>query len=186
MKIKQISLRAFEIDPRGQSDEAIWRYLIGQEALLRRFLLLFLAPLSPELMARLHEAGFSVAIRQGELVQKAATRSPDLAAKAQPHAIATQVRHKPVRSGERIEHGGDLIAFGRINSGAELFIEGNCTLLGTLDGMLSCEGEVAILHSVGRSAVVIFGGELVAIERLGATPLRLHKADGKIVIESLT
>ncbi len=74
MKIKQISLRAFEIDPSGESDEAILEYIVHQEAILKRFLLLFLAPIGPELVAQLKKAGFSLAIRRGELIQKSAAR----------------------------------------------------------------------------------------------------------------
>lgn len=182
MKIKQISLRAFEIDSGTQSDGAIWDYIQAQEAILRRFLLLFTRPLSTDLQERLKAAGFSIAQSQGQLVGKPTTRPNAPAPATTP---SSRILDRPVRSGELIESEGDLIAFGRINSGAQLFIGGNATLFAPLDGMLSCDGEVAILHGVGRSGVVIFQGQLLRPEDLAPGAIRLVKRGDRVSVEML-
>jgi septum site-determining protein MinC len=52
------------------------------------------------------------------------------------------VLHRSLRSGQRVEHRGDVIITGHVNDGAEVLASGNITVLGRLNGLLhaGCEG----------------------------------------------
>ncbi|MDR0653958.1 MAG: septum site-determining protein MinC, partial [Synergistaceae bacterium] len=46
------------------------------------------------------------------------------------------VLHRSLRSGQRVEHRGDVIITGHVNDGAEILASGNITVLGRLNGLL--------------------------------------------------
>jgi septum site-determining protein MinC len=53
------------------------------------------------------------------------------------------VLHRSLRSGQRVEHRGDVIITGHVNDGAEIMASGNITVLGRLNGLVhaGCESE---------------------------------------------
>lgn len=53
------------------------------------------------------------------------------------------VLYKPLRSGQRIDHSGDVMIAGHVNSGAEIFASGNVIVLGRLCGLVhaGCDGD---------------------------------------------
>ncbi|MDR1581412.1 MAG: septum site-determining protein MinC [Synergistaceae bacterium] len=53
------------------------------------------------------------------------------------------VLHRSLRSGQRVEHRGDVIISGHVNDGAEVLASGNITVLGRLNGLVHAgyEGE---------------------------------------------
>ena len=46
------------------------------------------------------------------------------------------VLHRSLRSGQRVEHRGDVIISGHVNDGAEVIASGNITVLGRLSGLV--------------------------------------------------
>jgi septum site-determining protein MinC len=53
------------------------------------------------------------------------------------------VLHRSLRSGQRVEHRGDVIVTDHVNDGAEVLASGNVTVLGRLNGLVhaGCEGK---------------------------------------------
>lgn len=87
--------------------------------------------------------------------------------------------HRTLRSGQRVEHRGDVIIDGHVNGGAEVLASGNVTILGRLRGLVhaGCDGrEDAVLAARSMEAPQI---------RLGGRVGSLGKKDlwwGKSVI----
>ncbi len=48
----------------------------------------------------------------------------------------TLVIHSSLRSGQRIEHDGDVLIIGHVNDGAEVIAEGNVSVMGKLKGLV--------------------------------------------------
>lgn len=48
----------------------------------------------------------------------------------------TLVIHSSIRSGQRIEHDGDILIIGQVNDGAEIVAEGNISVMGKLKGLV--------------------------------------------------
>jgi septum site-determining protein MinC len=46
------------------------------------------------------------------------------------------VLHRSLRSGQRVEHRGDVIITGHVNDGAEVLASGNVTVIGRLNGLV--------------------------------------------------
>ena len=72
----------------------------------------------------------------------------------------TLVINKPIRSGEVIEHDGDIVIFGRVNSGAKVISEANISVYGDIDGIIEANGEFAIIKSINKG-YVIFNGDIL-------------------------
>jgi septum site-determining protein MinC len=55
----------------------------------------------------------------------------------------TLLLHRSLRSGQRVEHYGDVIIAGHVNDGAEVLSAGHVTVLGRLSGLVhaGCEGD---------------------------------------------
>ncbi|MDR3165302.1 MAG: septum site-determining protein MinC [Synergistaceae bacterium] len=64
-------------------------------------------------------------------------------APAEESPCGTLVLHQSLRSGQRVEHRGDVIITGHVNDGAEVLASGNITILGRLNGLVhaGCEGK---------------------------------------------
>ena len=45
------------------------------------------------------------------------------------------LRHRSLRSGEKMEYNGDVVIFGHVNSGAEIIASGNISIFGKLKGL---------------------------------------------------
>lgn len=56
------------------------------------------------------------------------------------------VLYRSLRSGQRVEHSGDVIVAGHVNDGAEIYSSGNVTVLGRLKGLVhaGCEGNESV------------------------------------------
>lgn len=53
------------------------------------------------------------------------------------------ILYRSFRSGQKVEHRGDVIIVGHVNDGAEIFATGNVTVLGRLAGLVhaGCDGD---------------------------------------------
>ena len=74
--------------------------------------------------------------------------------------VQTLVLNKPIRSGEVVEHEGDVVLFGRVNSGAKVISEANISVYGDIDGVVEANGEFAIIKSINKG-YVIFNGDIL-------------------------
>ena len=50
-------------------------------------------------------------------------------------ALPPLIRHRSLRSGEKIEHDGDVVIFGHVNNGAEIIACGSISVFGKLKGL---------------------------------------------------
>lgn len=54
----------------------------------------------------------------------------------EPRLCLPLVVERSLRSGQRIEHGGDVVVIGHVNDGAEIFAAGNVSVWGRLQGLV--------------------------------------------------
>lgn len=97
---------------------------------------------------------------------------------------------RSLRSGQRVEHAGDVIVAGHVNDGAEVFALGNVTVLGRLYGLVHAgvdgdEDTVVIARSMEALQIRI-GGRVGSLER-GASwwgkPVIVKVEDGVVLID---
>lgn len=79
------------------------------------------------------------------------------------------ILYRSLRSGQRVEHQGDVIVAGHVNDGAEVYATGNVTILGRLKGLVhaGCEGDEAT-SVVARSMEALqvrIGGKIGSLDR---------------------
>lgn len=190
MKVKQINLRCFEIAlERGEAAE-FEAYVSAHEAIVRRYLLLLQGARDQAIEDFLRRENYTFAWgeQSAALVAKPVAKPAETprAPKVVKPAGSTLVQKKPVRSGERVEHDGDAIFFGRINSGAQIGVTGNCVLFGPLFGLCGCEGEMAVVHEVGKGGLFIFHGTVYESAMFKGGAKRIFWESGEAKIEELT
>ncbi|MDR1472729.1 MAG: septum site-determining protein MinC [Synergistaceae bacterium] len=79
------------------------------------------------------------------------------------------VLHRSLRSGQRVEHRGDVVITGHVNGGAEVMASGNITALGRLKGLVHAgyegnERAVVVARSMEALQVRI-GGKIGSLDR---------------------
>jgi septum site-determining protein MinC len=79
------------------------------------------------------------------------------------------VLHRSLRSGQRVEHRGDVIISGHVNDGAEVLSSGNITILGRLSGLVHAgyegdENTTVVARSMEALQVRI-GGKIGSLGR---------------------
>ena len=90
-----------------------------------------------------------------------------------------------LRSGQYIEHNGDVLATGRINSGAKIAAMGSVIALGKVEGDISSAGDCIIITPT-KKGNILFHGTRIDGEKL-MFPLNLIKFDGNdIVIQPIS
>jgi len=182
MKLKQQNIKAFEITI---DDEQQFRsYLVKNAPLLQGHLLALTNLPSEDLSLFLKEQNFCFVSTQ-QCTLDSRKRSQPKISESEPSEPEVEkenniedntkelveesteknveekiVLHRPVRSGETIETNGDMVVFGRINSGSRLNIGGNGEFFDTIDGNISCEGDYILIKSIGKGNV-IFNSETV-------------------------
>jgi septum site-determining protein MinC len=81
------------------------------------------------------------------------------------------VLHRSLRSGQRVEHRGDVIIAGHVNDGAEVIASGNITVLGRLSGLVHAgyEGDenTAVVARSMEALQVRIGSKVGSLERDG-------------------
>ena len=90
-----------------------------------------------------------------------------------------------LRSGQYIEHNGDVLATDRINSGAKIAAMGSVIALGKVEGDISSAGD-CIITTPTKKGNILFHGTRIEGEKL-VFPLNLIKFDGNdIVIQPIS
>jgi septum site-determining protein MinC len=79
------------------------------------------------------------------------------------------ILYSSFRSGQRVEHCGDVIIAGHVNDGAEVFASGNVTVLGRLNGLVHAgyEGnESAVVAAFSMETLQLrIGGRVGSLDR---------------------
>lgn len=94
------------------------------------------------------------------------------------------VINRVLRSGENIQNDGDVVVFGRVNSGAKVISGGCVEIFEEIDGLVECEGEYMIIRSIGKGSVV-FKNETVKKESLIYDLNRLFFENAKLQIKKV-
>ncbi len=87
-----------------------------------------------------------------------------------------QIVMTALRSGQYIEHSGDVLLTERINSGAKIAALGSVVALGKMEGDISAAGECIVVSSA-RKGNILFHGRRIDGEKL-IHPLNLIKFSG--------
>ena len=97
---------------------------------------------------------------------------PTLTPIAQSQPCKTLFLNRSLRSGQRVEHHGDVIISGHINDGAEVIATGNVVVLGRLHGLIHAgvEGDedTSVIANSMEALQVRIGSRVGSLER-GAT-----------------
>ncbi len=86
------------------------------------------------------------------------------------HAVASKalLYYGALRSGQKIEHDGDVIIAGHVHTGAEVYAKGHVVILGRLKGLVhaGCGGDESVSVSVRalESGQIRIGGKVGLIE----------------------
>ena len=156
IKTKQRSVRVFEID-NTQLQECV-DFLARHAVLLKEYLIFFMQAPQEELKILCGELGLTYFVPNHSF----------LASNPTPQAQSTKslrVVSKPVRSGEEIEHEGDLIICESVHHGARIYASGNLMVFGKCEGRLECGGDYLMLKSIIASPI-IFAGQIFSQEML--------------------
>lgn len=80
--------------------------------------------------------------------------------------------HRTLRSGQRVEHPGDVIIDGHVNGGAEIMASGNVTVLGRLRGLVhaGCDGreDTAVVARSMEAPQIRIGGRVGSLGKSDA------------------
>ncbi|MCL2146411.1 MAG: septum site-determining protein MinC [Synergistaceae bacterium] len=115
---------------------------------------------NPETLEKLKAAGFPTGEYAAperkheevpeEIPEEAPEEIPN--SKNELYVLPTLLIHRSLRSGEKIEHDGDVTVFGHVNNGAEIIASGNISVFGKLKGLAHAgvnvkEGNVAYIFA---------------------------------------
>lgn len=192
MKIGQKNLRIFEIP--NDDDTATIDFLRENFPLISDFLLVFQKKIStvlhefletlhpkPFLCAQNFSSGISVS-RTGRMGTDGAPNTqntPSIPQKMQnitpDPKPAPKILQKPVRSGQSVEHAGDVVIFGDVHDGAQIRSGGNLLVFGKNDGRLLCDGDILLLENSKKS--LLFGGEIINFAECLGSGLKILTKD---------
>ncbi|MBN2826278.1 MAG: hypothetical protein JXQ76_13185 [Campylobacterales bacterium] len=99
--------------------------------------------------------------------------------------IACRVIYQPLRSGQVVEHEGDILITQRINSGAKVVSKGNIIALNEVNGDIGCVGDFIIVGQTHKSNILFHGVKIdntLLENRLNMIEL----VDNEIVIKSIS
>jgi hypothetical protein len=68
-----------------------------------------------------------------------------------------RVLDEPLRSGQFIEHHGDILVTERINSGAKIIASGNIIALNVVNGDISSSGDFIVMGQTDKSNIIFHG-----------------------------
>jgi septum site-determining protein MinC len=104
--------------------------------------------------------------------------------------ISTLTLYRSLRSGQRVEHRGDVIISGHVNDGAEILASGSITVLGRLSGLVHAgyegdESAAVVARSMEAPQVRIGGkiGSLGKDAQWWGRPVIVSVRDDAVLIE---
>ena len=98
---------------------------------------------------------------------------------------ALKIIDKPLRSGQIIDHNGDILLLERVNSGAKVIAKGSIIALNLVDGDLVSNGEFIIISNSKKSNI-LFHGVMIDTILLKYKLNKIALKDNKITIESVS
>jgi septum site-determining protein MinC len=187
MKAKQKKIRVFDIEI--ESEDKFFEFMDKNFILVKDYLLLVSGDVTAKVREYLDSNSLCYVLSDGCSIKKIDSKeqksepvsqekqttsvSPQVIVQEKvvyqdSQSVGTKVIQKPVRSGEVIEHDGDVVLFSRINSGAKIVAEGNVTVFDVIDGVVEANGDFAILKSIGKGYVV-FNGDILERDDFNGT-----------------
>lgn len=208
MKTKQKNIRVFELD----SDDAIeaLAYLEKNSDLLRAFVLAIKGKASAEMYewAQNNKHCAFIAPECLYMPKQAFEKIPtmlfdgghkeillqnsDENIKNNMNEVVAPIKNIPnrivitrvLRSGEIIENDGDIVIFGRVNSGAKIISKGAVEIFDEVDGLVECDGDYIILRSIGKGSVV-YKNETIKKELLKYDLQKLCFENGHLQVKKI-
>ncbi len=192
MKVKQLTLKAFEFEI--EDDAAFIEYYSKNAPLIQGYQLILKGKVTPEVKAfldekkavyvDLNERTLLTRKKRSTAVLEESKSIPDTAALPKKRADEkAAVYYRPIRSGEGIDAGTDLVFFGRINSGAVIECSRSVQIFGIIDGLVRCDGEYILIKEIALGAVFFQGEELDKSQLPGE--LKLIKYENGIVFKDV-
>ncbi|HIO90606.1 MAG TPA: hypothetical protein EYG69_02425 [Campylobacterales bacterium] len=198
MKAKQKKIRVFDIIV--ESEENFFSYMEKNLILLKDYLLLVSGEVTPRVTDFLSSNGLCFVLVDSCSIKTKTTPIPS-SIESKPVAqepktqtitevvtkekiVTTKVINKPVRSGAVVEYDGDIVVFGRVNSGAKIVSEANIQLFDKVDGIVEANGEFMILKSIDKGYVV-FNGDILEKDDFDGSLKKVIKNDDGYTIEAL-
>lgn len=198
MKAKQKKIRVFDIVVENEAD--FFSYMEKNLILLKDYLLLVSGEVTPAVMEFLDSNALcfvlvnscnikttpsSVVAELKPVAQEEKTITQTITEViTQEKVLSTKVINKPVRSGAVIEYDGDIVVFGRVNSGAKIVSEANVQLFDNVDGIVEANGDFMIVKSINKGYVV-FNGDILDKDDFDGTLKKVIKSDDGYAIEAL-
>ncbi len=194
MKAKQKNIRIFDIEI--ESDEEFFSYMDKNLILLKEYLLLLRGEVTNEIRAYLDENGVcykemkdcNIKLNAKELKSKDAPQKIEIVQYVEVEEekrLDTKSIYSPVRSGTIVESDGDIVIFGRVNSGAKVICGGNLSVYEQIDGVVECDGEYMILKEIGKG-YAIFNGDILEKEEFNGSLKRVTRGEDGPIIKDLT
>jgi len=200
MKAKQKKIRVFDIIV--DSEENFFSYMEKNLILLKDYLLLIGGEVTPKIEEFLNSNALCFVLVNSCNIKTTSAPSVEQKPVAQEQqqtqtiiqTVAEVVTHekilttkmidKPVRSGAVIEYDGDIVVFGRVNSGAKIVSEANVQLFDKVDGIVEANGDFMILKSIDKGYVV-FNGDILDKDDFDGSLKKVIKTDSGYNIEAL-
>lgn len=198
MKTKQKNIRVFELES-DNFDEAV-SYLEKNSDLLKTFTLALRGSASQKMYEWAKNSGHCAFIAPDCLEPAKAVNKPkvalfkqddvneghipaiaDIASKVAPSRI---ILNRVLRSGEIIENSGDIVVFGRVNSGAKIICNGCVEIFDEVDGLVECDGDYVLLRSIGKGSVV-YKNETIKKELLKYDLQKLYFENGLLCVKKI-
>ena len=98
---------------------------------------------------------------------------------------ALKIIDKPLRSGQTIEHNGDILLLERVNSGAKVTAQGSIIALNLIGGDLVSNGEFIIIPE-SKKTNILFHGVMIDTVLLKYKLNKIALANNKITVESVS
>lgn len=159
IKTKQKTIRAFEID--NSNMQECLEFLTKNFLLLKDYLIIFTITPQEEIKLLTQELGLTY------FVPNHSFGSRELQTEKKSENKQIRVVSKAMRSGEEIEHEGDLIVCDNVHNGARIYATGNLMIFGKCEGRIECGGDYLILRSIIGNHI-IFAGQIFSDEMLQA------------------
>lgn len=171
MKVKQLTLKAFEFELESDNAQSFIEYYTKNEPLIQGHLMILKGDVNAEVQNFLDEKKVvyvnanekslltrkkqSIPVLQEPSTQESRTRqdAPEMNKKS-------VIYYRPIRSGEAIELEEDGVFLSRVNSGAVIATSASMQLFGIIDGIIRSDGEYLVLKEIGQGSVFFHGEEL--------------------------
>lgn len=205
IKAKQKNIRIFQLEVEDES--SFFDYMDKNIILLKDYFLLINGSLTPKMKEYLEEKGTcfkeadtcnlklstkSSSSKKNDIIDEEEKQEPQEVVKyievaSDPEVIEhakTLLFQKPIRSGEEVIHDGDITIFGRVNSAAKVFAEGNVEVYGCIDGLVQCDGEYMIIKDIGKG-YVIFNGDILEKELFDGELKKVTRSETGAVVKDV-